>query len=95
MKVCSLETLIASWQVATEEQRQAAITALKGMAGKTAKTPTVIRWIDLAERLQVTKRTARTATQRAGVIPVRLPGRDRSIGIKTADVWKLEGGTAL
>jgi len=92
MKSTTLETVFSTWQTATAEQREAAITALKGITKTTIKSPSIIRWKDLAERLQITKRTARTATQRAGILPVRLPGRNRSIGIKTADLWKLEGG---
>ncbi len=92
MRNATLETVFTAWQSATTEQQEAAITALKGKTNTTIKTPSIIRWVDLAERLQVTKKTALTATQRAGITPVILPGRVRSIGIRTADLWKLEGG---
>jgi len=93
-KTPNLETLIAAWQPATPKQRADAIKALHGAPDASIKTPAVIRWNDLAERLQVTKRTARTAIAAAGIVPIVLPGRNRSVGIKTSDLWKLEGGVA-
>ena len=91
----TLETLIEAWQNATPEQKEAAISILHGNTKKSLNTPAVIRWKDLAERLQVTKRTARTATQKAGITPVILPGRKRAIGIRTRDLYKLNMGAAI
>ncbi len=91
MRTASLETLIAAWQTATADQKDTAINSLKGTQQSAINSPSIIRWNDLAKRLQVTKRTARTAITAAGITPVVLPGRNRSVGIKTCDLWKLEG----
>ncbi len=90
----SLEVMVSAWQSATAEQKSAAVNALKSQPSQQAvDTPSIIRWEALARRLSVSKRTVRNAIENAGINPVKLPGRNRSVGIRACDVWMLEGGS--
>ncbi len=91
----SLEVMVSAWQSATQQQRNDAVSLLKNQPSQQAvDTPSIIRWEALARRLSVSKRTVRNAIENAGITPVKLPGRNRSVGIRACDVWMLEGGAA-
>lgn len=87
-----LEDAVLAWNAASPEARAQAVTALKGVPQRSDDEDGVIRWSVVAKRLGVTTRSVRYAVTAAGISPVCLPGRSRSIGLLTSDFRRLCGG---
>ena len=93
MENSSLETMVRAWQAATPQQQTAALYTLIGTSSdKCIEEHSIIRWKELAKKLQVSKPTIYSSIRNAGISPVVLPGRVRSIGIRSTDLCKIIGG---
>jgi hypothetical protein len=87
-----LEDVVLAWNAALPEARAQAFAALKGVPQRSDGEDGVVRWSVVAKRLGVTTRSVRYAVTAAGICPVCLPGRSRSIGLLTSDFRRLCSG---
>ncbi len=89
MKGITLETMATAWMQASAEQRTNAFRALKGENPDRAYNTRIHRWSEAAKHLGVCVRTLRSWVKVSDVVPVRLPGRKRSYGIRDRDLHDL------
>lgn len=87
-----LEDAVLAWNAASPEARAQAVATLKGVSQRSDDEDGVIRWSVVAKKLGITTRAVRYAVTAAGIYPVCLPGRSRSIGLLTSDYRKLCSG---
>jgi hypothetical protein len=91
-KTATLENVVEAWRPAPADRRAAALRILQGGEPATADRPLVYRWPAAARKLSITPRALHYAVEIAGIEPVRLPGRNRAIGIRSSDLDRLAGG---
>ena len=94
-KAPSMEDMTALWLDASVGRR---IAAWQQLLGDEPEQPdsdlTVIRWQDAAKRLSVTTRCVRDAAKALGIKPVKMPGRERAIGLRERDLRLIVQGSA-
>lgn len=95
-KVPSMEDMSLKWMNASPEHKIAAMSALREGNDQDSREDDlrVIRWQDAASRLSVTTRCVRDAAKALGIKPVRMPGRNRAIGLRARDLRLIIDGSA-
>jgi len=91
MKPPTFDDLVPVWNSIPPDERASRLAAMKA-GPMAAEGPLVTRWPAAAKSYGVCVRAFRNITKAAGIRPVCPPGRQRSIGIRTADLRALVDG---